>query len=169
MSNVSSCQEVKFAEIDQYIDSLPDLRGALVTVLHEAQEIYGYLPTELQQHIAKRLKVPVAQVFGVVSFYSFFTMLPKGQCKISICMGTACFVCGADAILKEFERELKIGPGETSSDGMYSLDALRCVGACSLAPVVLVNEKVYGKVAQDQVKGIIEEYRNSIEGGAANG
>ena len=156
MSNCTGCQE-KYAAIDKFIDALPSLQGALVTVLNEAQHIYGYLPRELQVHIAKRLGLPEAQVYGVVSFYSFFTMEPKGQCKISICMGTACFVLGASQVLQQFENELKISPGQTTEDLRFSLDALRCLGACSLAPVVMVNDKVYGKVTPQQVKSIIEE------------
>jgi len=152
-------------EIDEYIDSLPTLQGSLIDVLSRAQSIYGYLPEELQLHIAKRIGVPASHVYGVVSFYSFFTMEPKGQCKISLCLGTACFVCGAEAILQEFIEDLKIGPGETTPDGVFSLDALRCVGACSLAPVVLVNDRVYGKVKPEQVKGIIEEHMQSMAKG----
>ena len=167
MSSSTGCLEQKFKEIDAFIDSLPSLQGALVTVLHKAQEIYGYLPKELQLHISKRLDVPSAHVYGVVSFYSFFTMEPKGQCKISICMGTACFVCGAEAVLKQFEEELGIGPGETTADSAFSLDALRCLGACSLAPVVMINEKVYGKVSPSQVKSILAEYKHrTTEGGS---
>ena len=158
MSNCNRCSERKFAQIDQYIDALPTQKGALIDVLNRAQGIYGYLPSELQLHIAKRLGIPASHVYGVVSFYSFFTMVPKGQCKISLCLGTACFVCGAEAVMQEFMEDLKIGPGETTSDGIFSLDALRCVGACSLAPVVMVNDRVYGKVKPDQVKGIIEEH-----------
>ena len=168
MSDCACCQENKFLAIDEYIDALADKKGALVTVLHEAQGIYGYLPADLQLNIARRLGVPAAQVYGVVSFYSFFTMEPKGKCTINICMGTACFVLGADAVLKEFEKELSIGPGETTSDGLFSLDALRCVGACSLAPVVQIGDKVYGKVAVDQVKGIIEEHKLLAQGGDAD-
>ncbi|MCL2549007.1 MAG: NAD(P)H-dependent oxidoreductase subunit E [Symbiobacteriaceae bacterium] len=165
MSNCVGCSERKFMEIDEYIDSLPTLQGSLIDVLSRAQSIYGYLPEELQLHIAKRIGVPASHVYGVVSFYSFFTMEPKGQCKISLCLGTACFVCGAEAILQEFIEDLKIGPGETTPDGVFSLDALRCVGACSLAPVVLVNDRVYGKVKPEQVKGIIEEHMQSMAKG----
>jgi len=166
MSNHADCSEQKFAEIDRYIENLPSLQGALIDVLNRAQGIYGYLPKELQLHIARKLNIPASHVYGVVSFYSFFTMVPKGQCKISLCLGTACFVCGVEAVLQEFMEDLKIGPGETTPDGLFSLDALRCVGACSLAPVVLVNERVYGKVKPDQVKGIIEEHmQNMAKGG----
>ncbi|MCL2496993.1 MAG: NAD(P)H-dependent oxidoreductase subunit E [Symbiobacteriaceae bacterium] len=169
MSQSASCLTEKYGEIDKYIDNLPSLRGALVTVLHQAQTIYGYLPEELQLHIARRLNVPAAQVYGVVSFYSFFTMEPKGQCAISLCMGTACFVLGAGGVLQEFEKELGIKAGETTPDNLFSLDALRCVGACSLAPVVLVGDKVYGKATTSQVRGIIEEHMQRMaKGGGSN-
>jgi len=131
----------------------------LINVLHKAQHIFGYLPAEVQEVIAKELKTSVAHVYGVVSFYSFFTMVPKGEYPISICMGTACHVRGAEKVLDEFKRILHVKVGETTTDGKFSLSCLRCVGACGLAPVVFVGEKVYGRVAPDGVKEIIEEYR----------
>ena len=148
-----------FQELEQYIDALPEKNGMLIAVLHKAQEIFGYLPREVQVFVGKKLQVPVSQVYGVVSFYSFFTMEPKGQYPVAICMGTACYVRGADKIVDYFKRELNINVGETTPDGKFSLDALRCVGACGLAPVVLVGEKVYGRITTlEQVKEIIAEY-----------
>ena len=134
--------------------------------MHHAQELYGYLPAELQLHIARKLSIPAAQVYGVVSFYSFFNMTPKGLHRISICMGTACFVRGSEAVLRAFENELGIKPGETTEDGLFSIDSLRCVGACGLAPVVMVDSKVYGRVTTTDVRGIIEEYM--AKGGITN-
>jgi len=166
MSTETGCSEQKFHEIDSYIAALSSLDGALVNVLSQAQSIYGYLPKELQLHIARKLKVSPAQVYGVVSFYSFFTMEPKGKCRISLCMGTACFVLGIDEVLKEFQKELGIASGETTPDGLFSLDALRCVGACSLAPVVLVDDRVFGKVTANQVSGIIDEYKGFLSRGS---
>ena len=145
-------------ELDAYIDSLPVPEGALITVLHKAQELYGYLPTEVQNHIAEKLNIPCAKVYGVVTFYSFFNTTPKGKQKISVCMGTACFVRGSQNILGEFEKQLHIAVGETTEDNLFSLDAIRCVGACGLAPVVSVNGKVYGRVKAEDVKKILEEY-----------
>lgn len=145
-------------ELDKYIDSLENRDGALIAVLHKAQEIYGYLPVEVQNHVAQRLNIPAAKVFGVVTFYSFFNTRPKGKYKINVCMGTACFVRGAQAVLDEIKRQVNAEVGETSEDGMFSLDAIRCVGACGLAPVVSVNGKVYGRVQAGDVGGIIEEY-----------
>ena len=132
--------------------------GELINVLHKAQSIFGYLPAEVQEIVAEELNVPVAKVYGVVTFYSFFTMIPKGRNPISICTGTACYVRGADKVLDEFKRLLKIEVGETSADGEFSLNCLRCVGACGLAPVVLVGEKTYGRVSPDEVRDILKEY-----------
>jgi len=132
--------------------------GELINVLHKAQSLFGYLPAEVQEIVAQELKIPVAKVYGVVTFYSFFTMIPKGQHPISVCTGTACYVRGAEKVLDEFKRRLKIEVGETSPDGKFSLSCLRCVGACGLAPVVLVGEKVYGRVSPDGVAEILAEY-----------
>ena len=144
-------------QLDQFIDSLPDKRGSLIMVLHKAQDIYGYLPREVQTHIARKLEVPASRVFGVVTFYSFFRTEKQGLIPVQVCMGTACFVQGADKVLDKFRRELDIKEGETSQDGMYSLGALRCVGACGLAPVVMIGEKVYGRVKIEDVRHIVEE------------
>lgn len=132
----------------------------LINVLHKTQEHFGYLPAEIQEVVAQELKVSVAHVYGVVTFYSFFTMLPKGKHPISVCTGTACYVRGADNVLQEFKRRLGIEVGETTDDGEFSLSGLRCVGACGLAPVVLVGEKTYGRVAPDEVKNILNEYKD---------
>jgi len=131
----------------------------LINVLHQAQGIFGYLPAEVQEIVARELKVPVAKVYGVVTFYSFFTMIPKGQNPISICMGTACYVRGGEKVLDEFKRKLNVEVGETTKDGKFSLNCLRCVGACGLAPVVMVGEKTYGRVSPDGVQEILAEYQ----------
>ena len=130
----------------------------LINVLHSCQEHFGYLPAEIQEVVSEYLNVPVAKVYGVVTFYSFFTMTPKGKNPISICMGTACYVRGGEKVLEEFKKELGIQVGETTKDNKFSLSSLRCVGACGLAPVVLVGDKTYGRVAPDDVKGILKEY-----------
>ncbi|MFO7874837.1 MAG: NAD(P)H-dependent oxidoreductase subunit E [Bacteroidales bacterium] len=132
----------------------------LINVLHKAQEIFGYLPAEVQEVVAEELDMPVAKVYGVVTFYSYFTMLPKGRYPISICTGTACYVRGAEKVLDEFKRLLEVPVGETTSDGKYSITCLRCVGACGLAPVVMVGDKTYGRVTTDGVKDILKEYEN---------
>ena len=151
-------KENGFRELESYINSLDTKEEALITVLHKAQEIFGYLPKEVQEFIADKLNEPLARVYGVVSFYSFFTMIPKGDIAISVCLGTACFVRGAEKILEEFQNRLGIKAGETSPDGKFSLDILRCIGACGIAPVVLVNGKVYKKVEAGEVKNIVSEY-----------
>ncbi len=149
-----------YAQLEKFIDELPEKRGALISVLHKAQSLFGYLPKEVQIFVGRKLNVPVSQVYGVVSFYSFFTMIPKGKHPIAVCMGTACYVRGADKILDVFKRELGIEVGQTTEDGKFSIDALRCVGACGLAPVVLVGEKVYGRISTaEEVKKIISEYQ----------
>jgi NADH-quinone oxidoreductase subunit E/NADP-reducing hydrogenase subunit HndA len=134
--------------------------GELINVLHKTQGYFGYLPAEVQEVVAANLNISVAKVYGVVTFYSFFTMIPKGKHPISICTGTACYVRGAEKVLDEFKRILEIKVGETTADGKFSLSCLRCVGACGLAPVVLVGEKVYGRVSPDGVKDIIKEYQD---------
>ena len=131
----------------------------LINVLHKAQGIFGYLPAEVQEIVARELRIPVAKVYGVVTFYSFFTMIPKGKYPISICMGTACYVRGGEKVLDEFKRKLKISVGETTPDGDFSLNCLRCVGACGLAPVVMVGDKTYGRVSPDGVQEILSEYK----------
>jgi NADP-reducing hydrogenase subunit HndA len=132
----------------------------LINVLHKCQQKLGYLPAEVQELIAIELNMSVAKVFGVVTFYSFFTMLPQGENPISVCMGTACYVRGAEQVLDEFKRQLRIDVGETTIDGKFSISALRCVGACGLAPVVMVGEKVHGRVAPGDVKKILAEYKD---------
>lgn len=148
----------KIDELKDVCKSFNNEKGELINVLHKAQGIFGYLPAEVQEIIAKELNISVAHVYGVVSFYSFFTMLPKGEHPVSICLGTACYVRGAEKIIEEFKRILNINVGETTTDGKFSLACLRCVGACGLAPVVLVGDKVYGRLSPDGVKDIVAEY-----------
>jgi NADH:ubiquinone oxidoreductase subunit E len=148
----------KQKKLEDYIDNLKEREGVLINVLHEAQDIFGYLPYDVQLFIARKLDITAAKVFGVVTFYSYFTMEPNGKHSIKVCMGTACFVRGAEKILNEFKNRLKLKDGNKSEDGMFTLDTLRCVGACGLAPVVMVDGKVYGRVKVEDVEGIISEY-----------
>lgn len=145
-------------KIHSFCDEFNNEHGELINVLHKTQGEFGYLPAEIQEVIADKMQIPTAKVYGVVTFYSFFTMIPKGEFPISICTGTACYVRGAENVLAEFKKELDIEVGETSADGKFSLSCLRCVGACGLAPVVLVGDKTHGRVAPDDVKEIIAEY-----------
>ena len=151
-------KEVQFDELKKFIDEVSDKKGTLIGVLHKAQHLYGYLSDELIFFISEELNVPTSKIFGVISFYSFFTTKPRGENVVSICLGTACFVRGAEVILKEFERELKISVGETTPDNKFTLSALRCIGACGLAPVVMINDRVYGRVTPDQVVKILSDY-----------
>ncbi|PKP36772.1 MAG: NADH-quinone oxidoreductase subunit NuoE [Bacteroidetes bacterium HGW-Bacteroidetes-14] len=157
MSNLK-LQECHLKTIDEICDSYKNDPGDLIKILHKAQTAFGYLPESVQREIAKRLKISVAKVYGVVTFYSFFTMTPKGKHAISVCMGTACYVRGAEKVVDEFKEQLKIKVGGVTEDGKFSLDCLRCVGACGLAPVVLIGEKVYGRVEPSQVKEILDSY-----------
>lgn len=150
--------EIFFKELDEFIDNISDKQGALISVLHKAQSIFGYLPQEVQKFVAKKLNIPVSKVNGVVTFYSYFTEVPTGKYVINICMGTACFVKGAGDVLAEFEKKLNIKVGQTTDDGKYTLQVLRCVGACGLAPVVTVNDKVYGHFTKQLVDKVLDEY-----------
>ncbi|HOM02189.1 MAG TPA: NADH-quinone oxidoreductase subunit NuoE [Acetivibrio sp.] len=146
-------------KLQEIIEKYKNTRGALVPVLHEAQEVYGYLPLEVQKKIAEGLNVPLSEVYGVVTFYTQFSLNPKGKYKIQICMGTACYVKGSGAILEKFKEKLEIDVGGCTSDGKFSLEACRCIGACGLAPVIMINDDVYGRLVPDDVEGILEKYK----------
>ncbi|MBQ2966755.1 MAG: NAD(P)H-dependent oxidoreductase subunit E [Clostridia bacterium] len=135
-----------------------DSRGALIPVLHEAQEIYGYLPIEVQTIIAEGLGLSLAEVYGVVTFYAQFSLYPKGKYKIAVCLGTACYVKGSGEILERLKQRLGIDVGECTPDGKFSLEASRCIGACGLAPVLTVNEDVHGRLTVDDVDDILAKY-----------
>lgn len=147
----------KLKKLDDYIESLDRAEGELINILREAQEIFGYLPTDVQLYIARKLGVPAAKVYGVATFYSYFTMTPRGKHVISVCLGTACFVKGADRVVDEFRKQLNIKEGTLSEDGLYTIDSIRCVGACGLAPVVIVDGKVHGRVKPEDVAAIVKE------------
>ena len=132
--------------------------GEVINVLHKVQGEYGYLSIEVQALIAKELNIPVAKVYGIVSFYSFFTMIPKGKYPISVCLGTACYVRGGEKVLDELKKQLNVEVGGTTNDRKFSLDVLRCIGACGLAPVITIGDNVYGRLTPDQIKGILAEY-----------
>ena len=134
--------------------------GEVINVLHKVQGEFGYLSAEVQELVAEELHIPVARVYGIVSFYSFFTMTPKGRFPISVCLGTACYVRGAEKVIDELKRQLAVQVGGTTEDGKFSLNCLRCVGACGLAPVMMIGDKVYGRVTPDKVAGILAEYNN---------
>lgn len=143
-----------------FINDHKETPGVLMPVLQEAQEVFGYLPIEILEMISKELRVPIAEVYGVTTFYSQFSFIPKGENKISLCLGTACYVKGAQGILEEIENILGIKSGETTPDLKFSIAATRCLGDCSLAPVMMINdEDVYARLKKEDIKGIIEKYR----------
>ncbi|MDD7409378.1 MAG: NAD(P)H-dependent oxidoreductase subunit E [Anaerovoracaceae bacterium] len=156
--DVTEEQKKKILDI---IDGYKDTQGALIQVLHDVQDYFGYLPIEVQEIISDAMNVPLAEIYGIVTFYTQFTTQPKGKYAVSVCLGTACYVKGSGKILEKFEQELGIQAGDVTDDGMFSIDACRCVGACGLAPVAIVNGEVYGKLVQADVKSICDKYRES--------
>lgn len=152
---IQECHKKSIADICTYYHNSP---GDLIKILYSVQKELGFLPEDVQREVARILKISVARVYGVVSFYSFFTMTPKGRHPISVCMGTACYVRGAEKVLDELKEQLKIKIGGVTEDGKFSLDCLRCVGACGLAPVMLIGDKVYGRVEPAQIKEILDSY-----------
>ena len=148
-------QEEKLMEV---IAAHKGQKGATIPVLHEAQEIYGYLPIEVQTMIAEGLDVPLAEIYGIVTFYTQFSLNPKGQYPIGVCLGTACYVKGSGDILEKIKEILGIDVGECTDDGKFSLDATRCIGACGLAPVMTIGDDVHGRMTFDQVEGILKQY-----------
>lgn len=153
-----SCEAVR--QVEEVCEKFNNDPGELIVILHECQSKLGYLPEPVQRVVARQLNIPASKVYGVVTFYSFFTMTPKGKYPISVCLGTACYVRGADKLLEEFKRVLGIDVGETTPDGKFSLDCLRCVGACGLAPVATIAEKVYGRLNPADIQKIVDEFAN---------
>lgn len=151
-------------QLKKVIEEHKDMPGALLPVLQEAQGIYGYLPIEVQQMVADGLSISLSEVYGVATFYSQFSLTPKGEHRISVCLGTACYVKGADKILQALEDKLGIKSGECTPDGMFSIDSCRCVGACGLAPVMMIDDEVYGKMTVDQIDPILDKYINKKGG-----
>ena len=146
-------------ELKAFIAAEKGVKGCLMPIMHKANQIYGYLPAEVQTMIADELDIPLAEVYGVATFYSQFSLKPKGKHRISICLGTACYVKGSGAILSKLEELLGITNGECTPDGRFSLDSCRCVGACGLAPVMMVNDEVYGRLVPDDIPGILAKYK----------
>jgi NADH:ubiquinone oxidoreductase subunit E len=149
-----------YRDIDEMAEKHRGDKGALIQVLHYAQERLGYVPRDVQARVAEKLGVSLSEVFGVITFYSMFRERPRGKYTISSCQGTACYVRGAPDVLARFEKELGIKAGDSSEDGLFSLEVVRCLGACGLAPVVTVNQDTYGRVTEDKVPAILDLYRN---------
>ena len=146
-------------QLKAWLDENKDTPGVVMPALQKAQEIYGYLPIEVQRMVAEALGKPLAEIYGVATFYSQFSLTPKGKYRISVCLGTACYVKGAASILNAVEQKLGIVPGAITPDGKFSLDSCRCVGACGLAPVMMINNDVYGRLTPDQVGPILDMYK----------
>lgn len=145
-------------ELAKIIAKWKEVPGSLIMALHEVQETYGYISRDLAMQLAKGLHVPLARIYEVITFYSFFKLNPPGKHKIQVCMGTACYLKGAQKIIDEFKEQLSINEGETTPDGLFQLEMVRCVGCCGLSPVVVVGEKVYGKVDPAGVPAILAEF-----------
>lgn len=148
-------QPNEIRKVEEIIDNHKDKKGALIPILQEIQNVVGFLPIEVQKKVAKILKIPEKDVFGVATFYSYFSMIPRGKNNIKVCLGTACFVKGGKKIADRIEKELGIQPGQTTLDRKYSLQVNRCIGACGLAPIIVINEKVYQKIKLEEVMDII--------------
>ena len=151
--------EKNFIELKEYINSIDNANGSLMQVLHMAQEIFGYLPIEVQKFISSELNVPLAEVYGVATFYTQFAIEPKGKHKIGVCLGTACYVKSSQLIMDKLTKELKIKVGETTPDNLFTLEATRCLGCCGLAPVMMIDQDVYGKLEPNKIPEILEKYR----------
>ena len=152
-------QDTAVKKINEICDRYVNEKTPLMMILSDIQKEYGYIPLEVQELVSERTGVSVADIYGVVTFYSFFSLTPKGKYVIGVCLGTACYVKGAQQIIDKFSEIIGIKPGETSADGMFTLDALRCIGACGIAPAVTINGKVYPKLTVDAVPGVIAEYK----------
>ncbi|MCC6444885.1 MAG: NADH-quinone oxidoreductase subunit NuoE [Armatimonadetes bacterium] len=164
MITPQSCQDIRsrWEELDSFIEETRDHehpQGSLIGVLHKTQELFGYLPQPALNHIAQSLKIPTAEIYGVATFYSYFSLVPKGKYCISVCLGTACYVRGSATILQTLQEELGISAKQTTEDGLFTLQEARCVGACGLAPVMIVNNDVYAQMNPNRVSEVIHKYR----------
>ena len=158
--NCTECkhtQEIQDKFLNQIFQTYKPEKDNLIQILNEVQEHFGYIPKYTQKELSEFLKIPMAEIYGVITFYSRFTLEPKGKYAISVCLGTACFVKGSQKIMDRLTEKLKIGPGETTKDGLFSIDETRCVGACGLAPVFTVNGEVYGKATVQTLEHVLEE------------
>lgn len=154
-------QEEQFSKLQEAIDTHKGLQGGLMPVLHEAQHLFGSIPLDVQKVISKNLSIPLAEIYGVVTFYSQFTLVPNGEFTIGVCMGTACYVKNSQPILDRISRELNLAVKATSEDGKFTLIDTRCIGACGLAPVITVNDDVYGRLSEKDVPDILAKYTNA--------
>ncbi len=159
MASVAQDQSRVYDALAEAIEERKDLRNPLIEVLRIAQDLFGYLPIEVQEFIAEKMNIPASKIYGVVTFYNYFTMKPRGKYTVNVCMGTACFVKGAPKLVQMISDHLGVGIGETTEDGLFTMSAVRCVGACSLAPVFVIGEDAFGRIdTKDKVKEILERY-----------
>jgi len=149
----------KLNKLEHIINEHKNQQGALMPVLHETQELFGYLPEEAQKRISEALNISMAEIYGVATFYSRFTLKPRGKYTIGVCLGTACYVKDAQGIIDKIKKEIKVGAGETTEDGLFTLEATRCIGCCGLAPVMTIGEDVYGKIVPGDVTDILKKYQ----------
>ena len=160
MTPASKMPNDLYKRLKEVIEEKKNVRNPLIEILRSAQEIFGYLPMEVQEFIAQELNIPVNQIYGVVTFYNFFTMTPHGKYNLNVCLGTACFVKGASHLVQMLSDELGIQMGETTKDGLFTMSAVRCVGACSLAPVFVIGEDTYGRIdSKDKIAEILKRYQ----------
>lgn len=152
-------QEAAVRKINEICDRYANEKTPLMMILSDIQKEYGYIPLDVQKIVSERTGISVAEIYGVVTFYSFFSLKPKGKYVVGCCLGTACYVKGAQQVIDKFSEILGIKPGETTEDGLFTLDALRCIGACAISPAIKINGKVYPKVDVSAVAGIIDEYK----------
>ena len=165
MADTCACSKTEesfdFAPLDAFIETFPEEkrgRDVLIPVLHKAQDLYGYLPQEVQRRIAAALDLPVSEVYGVITFYHYFSTVPRGRHMINVCTGTACYVRGAKKVLEGLQKELGIEIGDTTEDRRFSLSSQRCFGACGLAPVVMINDDVHGRVSPKKIPALLAQY-----------
>ena len=154
----NGCENHKDEKMEKILSKYTTDKSNLIQILNEVQEAYGYIPKDSQFAISEYLDMPMAEIYGVITFYSRFTLKPKGQYNVAVCLGTACFVKGSEKILDRLKEKLKIDVGETTPDGKFSIEATRCIGACGLAPVFTVNDEVYGKATPELLDKVIDEY-----------
>ncbi len=159
MSNISSARKLEFEKLDVVIQDWKDVQGGLLPIMQQAQEICGCVDEEVQRHISEKTGKPLSVIYGVSTFYSQFTLQPKGKYKVAMCLGTACYVRGAAKIIEALEKELDVHVGGTTKDGIFTLDATRCIGCCGLAPAMMINDEVFGRLTPAEIPGIIQKFR----------
>jgi len=159
LSLKAAAERELYERLTQALEKYKGKRGVLIAALQEAQQIFGYLPRKVMIHVANELTIPLSEVYSVVSFYSLFSTMPTGRIRLEVCMGTACYVKGAEELLKGLKEELGVEPGEVTKDGLFSIATTRCVGACSAAPVLKVGEELHGKMTRDRISPLLEELK----------